>query len=136
MSDDKTTIIKGNTDIYKKITDSSSSVELFYQGKEYRFSREKMPISIGRNPSDCTLVSTTPTTSRLHCTIEVRDNQIGINDSSSNGTYIQIGRAETVLVKNSFYPLMSQGHISLGEPIDLQSNETIHYRVSTDNKKH
>lgn len=135
MTSDKTTVIKSNTDIFKQITESSHRIDIFFQGKEYSFTREQLPISIGRDAQQCNITSGASTASRLHCHIALKDNQIGIDDTSTNGTYIKIGRADTILIKNSFYPLANQGHIGLGEPIDLQSAETIHFRVSSDTTK-
>lgn len=129
MNDDKTTVIKSDTDIFKKISENASCIELFHQGKEYRYTREQLPISIGRDASMCGITCASTMTSRKHCTLEVQDNQIGIRDSSTNGTYIKIGRSDSILIKNSFYPLSSQGHISLGEPIDLSLPEILHFRI-------
>ncbi len=134
MSDDKTTIIKSDTDIFKKMIEAAGCIELFYKGKEYRFTREQLPLSIGRDTESCTIVSTSTMTSRVHCKIEVRESQIGITDSSTNGTYIKIGRSDSILIKNSFYPLTSQGNISLGEPIDLSLPELFHFRICSETK--
>jgi adenylate cyclase len=126
---DKTTIIKSNTDIHKQITESFAHIELFFKGSDHRFGRNDLPLSIGRDNDVCTLVTDNSTASRRHCTLEIKDGQFGISDHSTNGTYIKIGRAETVLIKNSFYPLISQGNISFGEPIDLESKEVLFFRV-------
>lgn len=135
MSDDKTTIINSNTDIYKQLADATHCIELFFQGKEYRYERKDLPISIGRNAEDCILFCDSSTVSRKHCILEVKDNQIGISDCSTNGTYIKIGRAETVLIKSSFYPLASQGNFSLGEPINMSSDKIFHFRVCPEERK-
>ncbi len=135
MTPDKTTIIQSNTDIFKQITESAYCIELFFRGRDYTFTRDALPKKIGRDPEHCALISEATTASRQHCTLEVRDNQIGIVDHSTNGTYIKIGRAETVLIKNSFYPLVSQGNIGLGATIDLESSETLHFRVCPERER-
>ncbi len=135
MASEKTTIVQTDTDIFKQITESSHCIELFFKGDEYCYKREELPITIGRDAELNDLAISSSTSSRKHCTLEVQDNQIGINDQSTNGTYIKIGRADTILIKNSFYPLASQGHLSLGEPIDLESSEIIHFRVTSDREK-
>ncbi|MFT7558880.1 MAG: hypothetical protein ACI93R_000783 [Flavobacteriales bacterium] len=130
---EQTTIVKSNTDIHRQITESFIKIELFFKGNEYHYTRETLPVSIGRD-SQCGVSVNNSTASREHCTLELRNNQVGIIDSSTNGTYIKIGRSDGILIKNSFYPLVSQGHISLGEPIDLQSPEILHFRVSANAK--
>ena len=135
MSEDKTTIINTNTDIFKKMSESTHCIELFFKGAEYHYTRDQLPISFGRDPESNSLSVDTTTASRNHCTLEVQDNQIGVQDKSTNGTYIKIGRADTILIKNSFYPLASQGRLSLGAPIDLTSEQLIHFRVSSEKEK-
>lgn len=134
MSDDKTTIIKSDTDIFKKMIEAAGCIELFHRGKEYRYKRDQLPITIGRDALLCDIQCSSTMTSRSHCKIDVQDNQIGISDTSTNGTYIKIGRSDSILIKNSFYPLTSQGHISLGEPIDLGSPEILHFRICSESK--
>jgi pSer/pThr/pTyr-binding forkhead associated (FHA) protein len=126
---DKTTIIKSNTDIHKQITEAFTHIELFFKGSEYSLKRDDLPLTAGRDLESCAFVTDNTTASRKHCTLEVKDGQVGIRDHSTNGTYIKIGRAETVLIKNSFYPLISQGNISFGEPINLESKEILYFRV-------
>ena len=135
MIHDKTTVINSETEIHRQITDSLFRIELFFRGKEYRFDRDQLPIKIGRSSEECQLTSDSATVSRLHCSLLVRDNQIGLLDQSTNGTHIKIGRAESVLIKNSFYPLVSQGNISLGEPIENNTNDVIYFRICPNRSK-
>lgn len=135
MSDETTRIINSETDIFKKLSEPWHCIEIFFQGKEYRYERAELPICFGRNGDECEFTVDSTTASRKHCSIDVRENQIGIQDTSTNGTYIKIGRAESVLIKNSFFPLVSQGNISLGEPIDMGSENIIYFRVSADRAK-
>lgn len=135
MEQDQTTVIKPNTAIFKSLTEATSCIELFFNGTEYKFKRDELPINIGRDSAQCEIIAASTTASRLHCSIEVVNHQIGIRDRSSNGTYIKIGRAETVLINNNFYPLASQGQLSLGEPGNTDSDQTIHFRVSADREK-
>ena len=131
MTQDKTTIVKPDTDIMEKLSGASFQIEMFFKGKEYTFTRNQLPITIGRDEDKCDLVSEATTASRTHCIISISDTQIGLTDQSTNGTYIKIGRGEEILIKNSFYPLVGQGTFSLGEPIDYDSDETIHFRISS-----
>jgi len=134
VSDDKTTIIKSDTDIFQKMVASASSIEVFFKGTEYRFSRDELPVSAGRDSAACKLVCSSNMASRVHFTIDIKDNQIGVCDTSTNGTYIKMGRSDAILIKDSFYPLSSQGHISCGEAIDLNSPEIIHFRICAESK--
>lgn len=135
MSRDKTTILNSDTDIQRKLDAMAFCIELFFRGKDYRFERNELPICLGRSAEDCDLVVESSTASRKHCYLAVQDNQIGILDESTNGTYIKIGRAESVLIKHSFYPLVSQGNISLGEPIESNTDDIIYFRISQNRQK-
>lgn len=135
MSQDRTTVINSDTDIHKKLTDISFRIELFFQGKEYEFEREDLPVYIGRSADECQITINSSTVSRRHCSFVVQNNQIGLLDKSTNGTHIRIGRADSVLIKNSFYPLSSQGNISVGEPIDSNTENVIYFRICPNKEK-
>ncbi len=118
-----------NTDVMKKMNSTASHIELFFRGKEWVFSYDELPAYIGRDDEQCQVVVSSPEVSRLHCVLEVHDNQIGITDQSTNGTFIKIGQSESFAIRNSFYPLMGQGHIKLGGPLTLDDSELIAFRM-------
>ena len=95
------------------------------------YGKNDLPIKMGRDDSSCKIVVQTDVASREHCSIEVRDNQIGIADTSTNGTFIRIGRNESFVIKRSFYPLIGQGNIKLGEQFNEDDSHVIYFRMVT-----
>jgi len=74
-----------------------TGISFFFKGKETTFKRDDLPINIGRDNSTCQLIIDEKTVSRVHCSIEERNDQPGVNDRSTNGTFVRLGRAETGL---------------------------------------
>jgi hypothetical protein len=62
----------------------------------------------------------------------MRDHQVGLLDTSTNGTFVRPGRAESVFIHNEYYPLVGQGTIKLGQRIDLEDPELLLYKVVTE----
>ena len=84
---------------------------------------------IGREQQTCDLTIEGPLISRNHCSIEIRDNQLGLMDKSTNGTVVKLGRAESVFVRNEFCPLVGQGCIKLGETLELNDPDLLMFKV-------
>ncbi len=132
MTDSNQTIAaQFNTEILKKVNSPATHIELFYQGKELSFGKGDLPIRLGRDESSCDLVVNSEVASRVHCSIEVQGNQIGLVDSSTNGTFLKLGRNESFVVKETFYPLIGQGNIKLGEQLDSEMKDSILFRMVT-----
>jgi len=127
----KTIIASFNADIMRHVNSSATHIEIFFQGKEMSFSKDGLPIKLGRDKTGCDIVIDGSVVSRVHCVIQVRDNQIGLVDTSTNGTFIHIGRNETFLIKSTFYPLIGQGSIKLGEEIGKDETNMIYFRMVT-----
>jgi pSer/pThr/pTyr-binding forkhead associated (FHA) protein len=125
----KTITASFSADIMRHVNSSATHIEIYFQGKEMSFSKGDLPIKLGRDKTGCDLVIDSNVVSRVHCFIEVRDNQIGLFDTSTNGTLIHIGRYETFLIKRTFYPLIGQGNIKLGEAIDKDEKNMIYFRM-------
>lgn len=130
MSDDLTKLARAVTDSSEAIDHSDKVLELFYKGKALSYSAEKLPINLGRDDTKCVIVTEEQTASRIHCTILLHNNQIVLKDSSTNGTYLQNGTAAPVFINKNLYPLSSKGYLRMGEQIDLQSSELVHFRIS------
>lgn len=128
---DQTVAAVFNTEILNKLNSSATHIEIFYQGKELSFGKSDLPIKIGRDEAACDLVVDSELASRVHCSIDVKDNQIGLEDVSRNGTFLKIGRNESFVVKNKFYPLIGQGNIKLGEQFVGEESDTILFRMVT-----
>lgn len=105
-----------------------SHVELYFRHRLYKIPKEKVPFSIGRD-DDCDLQVYSDVASRHHCTLDVHDGQIGINDKSTNGTFVEFGRADEVMVKHEFCPLTGQGRICLGNRIVPDDPNIILFKV-------
>lgn len=132
MSDqDQTIAAVFNTEILNRVNSPATHIEIFYQGKEMSFGKDDLPIKLGRDDSACDLVVDSELASRVHCLIDVKDNQIGLEDKSRNGTFLRIGRNESFVVKQKFYPLIGQGNIKLGEQIVSDDNDSIFFRMIT-----
>ncbi|MEY4589671.1 MAG: hypothetical protein RL497_1747 [Pseudomonadota bacterium] len=105
------------------------SIEFFYAGKKYPVNMNKLPFMIGREEQSCDLVIDGAMISRNHCSIEIRENQLGLMDKSTNGTFVKLGRAESVFIRNEFCPLAGQGYIKLGEALSLDDAQLLMFKV-------
>lgn len=126
---DPTVAAAFNTEIMSKVNSPATHIDIFHHGIEMSFSKADLPIKLGRDDSACRIAVTTEVASRVHCTIEVRDNQIGLADCSRNGTFIRIGRNDSFVIKGTFYPLIGQGTLRLGAPITGDETDTIFFRM-------
>ena len=127
----ETIIVQFDNDIMRNVNSSATHIEIFFRGKEMSFSKEQLPIKLWRDTAECDIVVDSSVASRIHCVVEVRENQIGLIDKSTNGTFIHIGRNETFLIKSTFYPLIGQGTIKLGEKIDKDDTNMVYFRMVT-----
>lgn len=127
----ETIIVQFDNDIMRNVNSSATHIEIFFRGKDMSFSKAQLPVKLGRDAAECDIVIDSNVASRIHCVIEVRENQIGLIDKSTNGTFIHIGRNETFLIKSTFYPLIGQGTIKLGEEIDKNDTNMVYFRMVT-----
>jgi predicted component of type VI protein secretion system len=134
MSEDQTRLAKAVTDTAGAVNDSEKTLELFYRGEALSFHVSQLPIKLGRDDSQCAIVTQEQTASRIHCTISLHNHQLILTDTSTNGTYLQNGGAAPVFVNDSLYPLSDKGYLRMGEQIDLQSEELVHFRISKKTK--
>ncbi len=105
-------------------------IELFYLGKLIVVEKSDFPFYLGRDEESCDMIIQGDTISRRHCLFQVRDNQIGLMDTSTNGTYIKPGISSSVFIHNEYYPLVGQGCIKLGQAIE-DDTEVLHYKIAT-----
>jgi pSer/pThr/pTyr-binding forkhead associated (FHA) protein len=132
MSDDKTFATRINTNSAKIVIAQFVRIELFYSGKLTVIKRDELPFYIGRDDESCDMVITGDTISRRHCVLQMRDHQVGLLDTSTNGTFVKPGRAESVFIHNEYYPLVGQGTVKLGQRIDLDDPDLLLYKVVTE----
>lgn len=125
---------KSRTELNPNINECSEPehlrVEVFYRGKSYATKAPSLPFHIGRDSASCHLVVNNQTASRNHCSFVIKDNQIGIEDTSTNGTAVKLGRADNILLCKKFLPLSGQGYIKLGEGINLNDPDLIMFKIA------
>lgn len=129
MNDDKTFATRLNTNSANIEVAAFLQIELFYQGKLLVIPREDLPFYLGREEGINDMVMDGDTISRKHCVLQLRDHQIGLLDTSTNGTFVKPGRADSVFIHHEYYPLVGQGAIKLGHKIELDDPDLILYRV-------
>lgn len=103
-------------------------LDIFYRGQNYSLAECDLPFHVGREKT-CDLILENELVSRVHCTFQIRDGQLGLLDKSTNGTFVMTGRAESVRVKDNFYPLVGQGYIKLGDKISLDDPDLMLFKV-------
>ncbi len=118
-----------NSDLMQKVEGKFSRIELFHQGNAYRVKEKDLPFYIGRDPHINTLSVDKDVVSRVHCVVEFKDNQIGILDRSTNGTVVKVGEANSVIIRDEFYPLTGKGCLSLGEQFRSDQKDMILFKV-------
>jgi FHA domain len=129
MNDENTFATLLNTNSADNEVAALKQIELFYRGKLHVLTRDELPFYIGRDFSVNHLAVEGDTISRKHCILQMRDQQIGLLDISTNGTFVKPGRADSVFIRQEYYPLVGQGAIKLGHKIDLEDPELILFKV-------
>ena len=131
MNDDKTFATRLNTNSANNEMAGVAQIELFYLGKLHVIKRDEMPYYLGRDEGINDIAVVGDTISRKHCVLQLRDQQIGLLDTSTNGTFVRPGRAESVFIHHEYYPLVGQGAIKLGHKIESDDPDLILYKVIT-----
>ena len=107
-----------------------TKLTLKYQGRDIPLRRANESVAIGRD-SNCQIVVADAKASRLHCTIERKEQQFVLQDHSANGTFLTIeGEQEVALLRQSSL-LRKRGWISLGQPRS-QARDVVEFRCEVD----
>src|SRR6267142_2662764 len=69
--------------------------------------------------------------SRLHCTIERRQDKFVLTDHSTNGTYVKINSAPEVLVQREEFALTGKGTIACGQPA-VSTKEIVQFELGAE----
>ena len=128
MSDDNLNTLV-NAQIQNDSEGRFKRIELYYNGSAHRLQANDLPSSIGRDHTSCNMAVNKSVVSRIHCVVDIKDNQIGIIDKSTNGTVVKAGDANSVIIHDEFYPLVGKGCLSLGEPFSSQSTALVLFKV-------
>ena len=131
MQEDKTYSTRLNTILEMQAASRALRIELYFQGKQLTIEKSEMPFYLGRDEAACDIVLADAQVSRRHCVFQMRGNQIGLLDTSTNGTYVQTGRNQMLQIHNDFYPLVGKGTIRPGRIIEEDDPELILYKVIT-----
>lgn len=97
---------------------SDTYIALIYNDQEYRFSKEQLPITIGRS-LESDLIVQDARVSRAHIRLDWFAGQFFLTDTSINGTMVQYGGAEPgnpspVSIRRQRCTLVKNGFIILG----------------------
>ncbi len=103
-------------------------LQIFYQGQEVIIKPEDTPFVIGRDPASCQLHIDNNYISRQHCVILYRDNCFVLEDQSTNGSYVQFGRAHPIRVHQQSATLSGNGTIRLTKP-NLDDFDLLLFRI-------
>jgi adenylate cyclase len=89
---------------------------------------DRSVIRIGRLAEN-DLILSYPRVSRKHARVEHRHGRFVLVDTSSNGTYVNIGNLDTIHVFRNEIPLIGKGTISPGRKAASSSPGAIHFTV-------
>ena len=118
-----------NSDLLQTIEGRFVRIELYYKGESFMVESKDLPFHIGRDSKICDLAVKRTVVSRQHCSVEIKDNQIGIQDKSTNGTVVKMGEANSVIIRDEFYPLTGKGCLTLGEQFSSDQSDLILFKV-------
>src|SRR5204863_3824818 len=90
---------------------ASTTLTLVYRDKSVVRRRDRDSVTIGRDPN-CGIQIADEEASRLHCTIERRQDKWFLTDHSTNGTYVSVHGGQDVLVQREEFTLTGKGRIA------------------------
>ncbi|HKU45970.1 MAG TPA: adenylate/guanylate cyclase domain-containing protein [Burkholderiales bacterium] len=106
---------------------ASTTLTVVYRDKTIVRRRDRDSITIGRDPN-CGIPIADDQASRLHCTIERRQDKWFLIDHSTNGTYVSVDGADDVLVQREEFTLTGRGRIACGQP-SVSTKEIVAFTV-------
>jgi adenylate cyclase len=106
---------------------ATTVLTLTYRGKQLVRRRDRDSVTIGRD-DNCGIQIADEQASRLHCTIERRQDKWVLIDHSTNGTYVTMGASKDVLVQREEMTLSGSGHVACGQP-SVSTKEIVAFAV-------
>ena len=106
---------------------ASTTLTLVYKEKTIVRRRDRDSVTIGRDPN-CGITIADDQASRLHCTIERRQDKWFLIDHSTNGTYVSVDGADDVLLQREEFTLSGRGRIACGQP-SVSTKEIVAFTV-------
>lgn len=129
MVDDDSPNTLINSELLQKVEGKFARIELFHKGKAFRVKAADLPFYIGRDERICPLSVDKDLVSRVHSVVDIKEGQVGVLDRSTNGTVIKVGEANSVIIRDEFYPLTGKGCLCLGEQYSSDQSEMILFKV-------
>jgi len=102
---------------------------LIYGEKKLVRRRDRDSVTFGRD-DNCGIQVKDDQASRLHCTIERRQDKFVLTDHSTNGTYVALEGAQEVLVQREEFTLSGRGTIACGQP-SVSTKEVVRFVVES-----
>jgi adenylate cyclase len=97
-------------------TSAPTVLTLVYKDRKLVRRRDRDSVTIGRDPN-CGIPIAEEQASRVHCTVEKRQDKFVLVDHSTNGTYVKTqGTKDDVLVQREEFLLSGKGTICCGQP--------------------
>lgn len=91
---------------------------------------EQGPFMLGRgSKSDLQIADSR--VSRMHAVIEQQRDSFVLTDSSTNGTYVQIGNEDVIFLHREQLRLHGTGHLSLGRHVDAEEAQLLQFECKT-----
>lgn len=106
---------------------ATTTLTLVYRDKKIVRRRDRDSVTIGRD-EHCGIQIADDQASRLHCTIERRQDKWFLIDHSTNGTYVSVDRTQDVLIQREEFTLSGRGRITCGQP-SVSTNEIVEFSV-------
>lgn len=106
---------------------ASTTLTLVYRDQTIVRRRDRDAVTIGRDPN-CGIPIADDQASRLHCTIERRQDKWFLIDHSTNGTYVSVDGTDDVLVQREEFTLSGRGRIACGQP-SVSTKEIVAFTV-------
>ena len=106
---------------------STTTLTLNYRDKKVVRRRDRDSVTIGRD-ENCGIQIADDQASRMHCTIERRQDKFILTDHSTNGTYVAVNGGDDVLVQREEFTLSGHGTIACGQPA-VSTREIVRFNV-------
>ena len=111
-----------------KSMDLRTRLELEYQGQTFEVGELRPNITLGRQSHNDVVVNDNHV-SRTHARIESRSGKFILIDLSTNGTYALMQGKKSVTLKGDEVQLLGNGIIALGQEVDADSSDMIHFAI-------
>jgi len=103
---------------------------LFLEYEDESITVEQGPLMLGRgSKSDLRIADSR--VSRMHAVIERQRDSFMLTDSSTNGTYVQIGDEDVMFLHREQLRLHGTGHLSLGRHVDADDAQLLRFECKT-----